>query len=77
MLYLMIKGSIPTVAGYEREKAALRPASWSFTCSGIDSKKQGSRGGKKKKELQAAVRATKDVKSRVGGCEVWEASLST
>lgn len=76
MLYLVIKGSIPTVAGYEREKAALRPASWSFTYSGIDSKNQGSRK-KKKKELQAAVRATKDVKSRVGGCEVWEASLST
>ena len=69
MLYLMIKGNIPTVAGYEREKAALGPASWSFTCSGINSKKQGSR--KKKKELQAAVRAGD------GGCEVREASVST
>ena len=70
MLYLMIKGNIPTVAGYEREKAALGLASWSFTCSGINSKKQGSRK-KKKKELQAAVRAGG------GGCEVREASLST
>lgn len=65
MLYLVIKGSIPTVAGYEREKAALRPASWSFTYSGIDSKNQGSR--KKKKGTAGCSQGNERRKEQSGG----------
>lgn len=66
MLYLVIKGSIPTVAGYEREKAALRPASWSFTYSGIDSKNQGSRK-KKKKGTAGCSQGNERCKEQSGG----------
>ena len=63
MLYLMIKGNIPTVAGYEREKAALGLASWSFTCSGINSKKQGSRKKKKRNCRLQSGQGVGDVRS--------------